>query len=209
MYTLFYNPGSASMAVHLALLEIGAPHELKRLDFGKGEQRDADYLRLNPQGVVPTLVIDGQPVVETGALLAILAERHPEAGLAPAPGTAAHMLWRQWLADLGFNLGATFRFWFYPKDLGAEEHPPAVRAALQARIEAAWDRIDKHLAANGPYLLGDKMSSADLLLTMYMRWSRKMEREAVTWPALGRLAALVKARPAWKQLYEREGLQEW
>ena len=61
MYTLFYSPGSASMVIHQALLEIGAPHELKRVDFEAGAQRDPAYLKMNPQGVVPTLVIDGRP----------------------------------------------------------------------------------------------------------------------------------------------------
>ena len=60
MYTLYYAPGSASMVVHLALLEIGAPHKLVKLDFAKDEQRSPDYLRLNPRGQVPTLVIDGR-----------------------------------------------------------------------------------------------------------------------------------------------------
>ena len=87
MYTLYYAPGTASMVVHLALLEIGAPHRLVRLDFSKDEQRSADYLRLNPRGQVPTLVIDGQPYFESAALLMILAERHPEANLAPPPGS--------------------------------------------------------------------------------------------------------------------------
>ena len=62
MYTLFYSPGSASMVVHLALLEIGAPYKLQRVDFAAGAQRDPTYLELNPDGTVPTLLIDGKPV---------------------------------------------------------------------------------------------------------------------------------------------------
>ena len=88
MYTLFYSPGSASMVIHQALLEIGAPHELKRVDFEAGAQRDPAYLKMNPQGVVPTLVIDGRPMVESAALLMMLADRHPDAKLAPVVGTA-------------------------------------------------------------------------------------------------------------------------
>ena len=80
MYTLYYSPGTASMVVHLALLEIGAPHRLELVDFDKDAQHSPEYLRLNPRGQVPTLVIDGQPYFESAALLMILAERHPEAG---------------------------------------------------------------------------------------------------------------------------------
>jgi len=209
MYTLYYSPGTASMVVHLALLEIGAPYELKLIDFDAGAQRDPAYLALNPGGRVPTLLIDGRPVSESAALLMVLAERHPEARLAPAPGTPEREAWHQWILYLSTTVAATFRFWFYPQDLGATEHPPAVREALQRRIEGAWDRIDAHLAAHGPWLLGREFSGADLLLTMLMRWSRRMPRPATEWPALAALATRVRSRASWKRLYELEGLTEW
>jgi glutathione S-transferase len=206
-YTLFYSPGTASMAVHLALLEIGAPYELEPVDFG--QQRSAAYLRLNPQGVVPTLLIDGQPCVESAAILMILADRHPEARLAPPVGSMRRQLWYQWIVYQSSNLGATYRNWFYPQDLGSVEHPPAVRAALQQRIEAVWTRLDARLAAQGPYLLGDERSAADLLLIMYLRWSRNMPRSGLDWPALRRFATLMRARASWQRLCDIEGLSEW
>ena len=89
MYTLYYSPGSASMVVHLALLETGAPYRLELVDLAKGAQQSTEYLKLNPQGVVPTLVIDGRPLTESAALLMILAERHPDARLAPPPASSA------------------------------------------------------------------------------------------------------------------------
>src|ERR1700754_4582337 len=97
MYTLYYSPGSARMVVHLALLEIGVPYRLERVDFASGAQRNPDYLKLNPQGVVPTLVVDGTPRVESAALLTMLADRHPDAHLAPAQGTPERDAWYQWL----------------------------------------------------------------------------------------------------------------
>jgi glutathione S-transferase len=209
VYTLYYSPGSASMVVHLALLEIGAPYRLQRVDFDAGAQRDPAYLALNPSGVVPTLLIDGRAVTESSALLQILAERHPEAALAPAAGTVEREAWHQWIAYLANPLAAAFRFWFYPADLGASEHGPGVREALQRRIEAAWERLDAHLAAHGPYLLGREFSGADLMLTMLMRWSRRMPRPATTWPALAAAAEKVRARASWKRLYALEELTEW
>jgi len=69
--------------------------------------------------------------------------------------------------------------------------------------------IDAHLLAQGPYLLGAEFSAADLMLIMLMRWSRKMPHPATEWPALMKLANLVRARASWKKLYELEGLTEW
>ncbi len=209
MYTLYYSPGTASMAVHLALLESGAPHRLELVDFDQQAQRSPAYLRLNPQGVVPTLLIDGQPYGEVAALLIMLADRHPEARLAPPSGTAWRNEWYQWLAYLSFSLGATYRNWFYPRDLGCAEHPPEVRAALRARIEGVWERIDSQLMARGPYLLGEELSTADLQLLMYMRWSRNMPKTALEWPALKRFATRMRARSSWQQLCDIEGLTEW
>ena len=104
---------------------------------------------------------------------------------------------------------SAYRLWFYPRELGYETHTPEIRAAIQRRIEGIWDRLDAHLSAHGPYLLGERFSGADLMLTMLLRWSRNMPRPATDWPALKRLADLVRARPSWKKLYELEGLTEW
>ena len=154
VYTLYYSPGTASMVVHLALLEIGVPHRLEKVDFDKDAQHDAEYLRLNPRGQVPTLVIDGKPYFESAALLMILAERHPEARLAPPPGSALRADWYQWIAFFTNALGSAYRFWFYPPDLGAEEHPPTVRDALRRKIEDSWALVDAHLAAEWPVHAG-------------------------------------------------------
>lgn len=209
MYTLYYSPGTASMVVHLALLEIGAPYELKSVDIEKNEQHTAEYLKLNPGAKVPTLLIDGRAVYESGALLIILAERHPEAKLMPPAGTPEHDAWLQWTVFLSNALMSTYRLWFYPQELGHDASPPEIRAAVQRKIEGIWDRLDAQLSAQGPYLLGAEFSGVDLMLTMLMRWSRNMPRPATEWPALKRLADLVRARPSWKKLYELEGLTEW
>jgi glutathione S-transferase len=208
MYTLYYSPGTASMVVHLALLEIGAPHKLHLVDLQSNAQRSPEYLKLNPMGRVPTLIVDDKPVFESAALLMLLAERHPESNLAPAVGTPARAEWYQWIVFMANTLMPAYRLWFYPPDAGADEHPANVRAAIQGRIEGAFDLLEAHLAAGGPYMLGD-FSGVDLLLTMLMRWSRNMPKPATQWPALKRLADLVRARKSWKMLYASEGLTEW
>ena len=209
MYTLHYSPGTASMVVHAMLLETGAPHQLQLVDFDSDEQHGSAYLALNPDGVVPTLVVDGAVMQESAAQLMLLAERHPEAGMAPAPGAPGRADWLKWSVHLSAHLGALYRNWFYSADLGLEEHPAAVRQALRGKIESTLDRIDRHLAEHGPYLLGETCSSADLQLTMYIRWARNMPRPGTTWPHLNALALRVFQRPAWRRMCEIEGLDDW
>ena len=83
MYSLYYSPGAASLVVHWLLIELGVPHQLHKLDLQAGQQKRPEYLALNPNGVVPTLVIDGKPMHEAAAMLLWLADRHADAGLAP------------------------------------------------------------------------------------------------------------------------------
>ena len=102
------------------------------------------------------------------------------------------------------------RLWWYPSDVpGTAEVQAAVKAAAVKKLEAAWKRIDAHLQAHGPYLLGAEFSAADIFLAMLMRWSRRTPKQAIEWPALRRLADLVRARPSWKRVYALEGLTEW
>ncbi len=209
MYTLYYSPGTASMVVHLALLELDAAHELRLIDFDSKAQKDPEYLRLNPNGVVPTLIVDGAPVYECAALMLLLGERHADKGLAPMPGSAQRANYLQWTLHLANTLQPGFRQWFYPTDFGPDDQADAMRDFARRRIEAAWDRIDTHLAANGPYMLGAEFSLLDLYATMLMRWSRNMPKPADRWPALDALAQRIKARASWKQLYEIESLSEW
>lgn len=209
MYLLYYSPGTASMAVHHALIELGVPHELRAVDLDSQQQRSPGYLELNPNGTVPTLVVDGAPVYECGALLLLLAERHADAGLAPAPGSPARACWLQWMVHLANTLQPAFRQWFYPQDFAPREHEQESKEFARRRIEAAWGRLDAHLAKAGPHVAGDAFSMADIYATMLMRWSRNMPRPATTWPALADVAARVKSRPSWQRLYEIEGLTEW
>lgn len=208
MYTLYYSPGSANLVVHLALLEIGAPHQLERVDISKGENRSAQYLAINPSGIVPTLIVDGQPHTEAAALAMLLAERHPAAGLAPAPGSAGRADYLQWMFYLANTLQPLFRQWFFPTD-----HLPAaadtIKEAARIGIEKCWVKLDAHLAAHGPHVLGDTFSLADLYALMLMRWSRNMPRPATSWPAIAALATRLKARPSWPRVNAAEELTEW
>ena len=81
--TLYLAPGTCAMAVRIALVEAGAPPRVKRLDLATGEQRTPEYLAINPKGRVPALVTEQGVLTETPALLLYVAQRFPEAKLAP------------------------------------------------------------------------------------------------------------------------------
>jgi glutathione S-transferase len=209
MYRLYYAPGAASLLVHWLLIELDAPHALERVDTDAKQQKSPEYLALNPNGVVPTLIVDGEPRHEAAALALLLAERHADAGLAPAQDDPRRAEYLQWMFNLANMVQPLFRQWWYPHEPAGEANAMAVREHVAPRVEAQWARIDAHLAAHGPHLLGERLSAADFYLTMLMRWSRNMPRPATEWPHLAALAQSMKSRRSFSALYEREGLTEW
>src|SRR5437588_13029857 len=95
MYTLYYSPGTASMCVHQVLIEANAQYRLVLVDLQAGQQRDPAYLRLNPGGLVPTLLIDDAPLSERTAVLVTVGTRHPETPLEPAESSPSRTAWYQ------------------------------------------------------------------------------------------------------------------
>ena len=100
MLTLYFAPGASSMAPHIALRELGAPFEPRALSFAKKETRDPAYLVLNPEGKVPTLLVDGRPLTEVAAILFYLAKRFPDALLLPAADIEAEAQVISWMSFL-------------------------------------------------------------------------------------------------------------
>lgn len=201
MYTLYCSPGSASMAPHGVLEESGAPYTLARVDMAANEHKDADYLKLNPHGRVPTLVVDGrQPIYESAAICLFLADRHPNAGLAPAAADLARGLYYQWMAYLTNTLQAECMLYFHPERSTANpDHAPEVKAQAETEIIDIWGKLDRALAG-GPYLLGDRFSAADIYLHMLYSWMDPPMRMESRYPNVARCAALVAVRPAIKRV---------
>lgn len=210
MPTLHYAPGAASFCVHWLLRELGIPFTLRKVDLSAGEQRRPDYLALNPAGVVPTLVMDdGEVLVESGAILWALAERFPDGGFLPPPGTAARARTMEWLLQMVNVLQPAFRIWYYPQEGAGAEASSGAKAQAEARIGGFFDRLDARLASGGPYLLGDRMTVADLMLAMLCRWSRNLPKPATAYPALDGFVGRMRARPAFTAVCDAEGLTEW
>ena len=104
MLTLFFSPGSSSMAVHIALHEIGVDFERRLVSLAKGEQHRPEYVAVNPEAKVPTLLIDGRPLTEVAAILYYLAKRFPEAGLWPAGGLDAEAEAISWMSFIASTI---------------------------------------------------------------------------------------------------------
>ncbi len=209
MMTLYYAPSTASLVVHWLLIELAIPHELRRIDLEAGEHKQPAYLALHPQGVVPTLVLDGQPLLEAAAIAMHLADANPTARLAPEPGTLARAAYYRWTLFCANTLQPAYRSWFYRDEPAGATYGEANKQHARQQIEAAWEIVDAHLAAHGPYLLGEQASAADFMLVMLMRWSRNMPKPADAWPAVRRCATLMKQRASFAEVYRREGLTDW
>lgn len=207
MYKLYYDSGGSNMAPHAALKEIGAPHELVRVDLDKGEQHSAAYLKLNPHGRVPTLVHGDLVIYESAAILLYLCDRHPEAGLAPPPDRPERGLFLQWLVYQTNTVQEALLQWFHP-DLYAPDPGSQIALKSQAaqRLDSMWRYLDGVLAEGGPYLLGERFSACDLFLHMLTRWSRNLQTPATAHPGLRRCFDLVGARPAVQAMMRAEGI---
>jgi glutathione S-transferase len=209
MYTLYYSPGAASFAVHWMLIHIGAPFELVRVDLASKQQHSARYLALNPNGHVPTMIVDGSPAAECGALLMALSERHPEAGLSREIDDNDRMEYLQTMFYLANTLQPAFRNWFYPDEAAGAENRAATQAHARERIERAWMQFDARLQDGRTYLIGPRLSAADFLCTMLMRWSRDMPCSAGKFTNVAAYIKTMWLLPSLRLVHEREGLTDW
>jgi glutathione S-transferase len=183
MLTLYLAPGSSSMAVHIALHEIGVPFEAKPMSFKRGDLQAPDYLKLNPEGKVPTLLVDGKPLTEVAAILFYLASRFPGAKLLPRDDPEAEAQAISWMSFIAATL-----------------HPARRRGLDYAR--EVYGIADRRLGAGWAL---DDYSIADIhLFRLYWRLFNSLH------PAPGEFANLdahygrMMARPAVKKTIEVE-----
>lgn len=204
---LYYMPGSAAMAPHAVLEEVGAPYRLIRVTRNGGRIDPPELARLNPHRRVPVLVDGDLVVYESAACVMHLSDLHPEAGLAPDVGTAERALWYRWLTYLTNTVQATFMLSFYPaRATGSPAGEEAVHAKANEALAGMRDFLERELADGGPYLLGERYSSADLYLLMLTRWGRRLEPKWWDQPAIGAHFRRVYARDAVQRMWRQEGL---
>lgn len=216
MITLHYNPGSASLAVHVLLHESGAPFELALVDPGLQAHKAPAYLKLNPNGLIPVVVdrrAGGELVLyETAAILLHLADTLPQAGLCPALGSAERAHYYKWMVWLTNTLQAALIPYFYPERMVADGNTDGaaqVKARAMARVGLLLEQMDAQLASHGqPWLLGPSYSAVDPLAWMLTRWTRNFtERPARDFAQIAAYQQRMLARPAVQAAIAAEGLQ--
>jgi len=208
MYQLHYFPSNANAAPHMVLEELGQNYDLVLVDRVKNAQKSNEYLKINPNGRIPTLV-DGKLVLfEAAAIVLHLVDQHPEAGLAPNVGTPERAKFYQWMMFLTNSLQEELMIWQYPDRLTGDDAAAteAVKRGAERRAGAYLDIIEQHLKANGPLFMGETLSAADFYLVMLARWARPMTNPPRSRPNIARLLDMITALPSVRRAYEREGV---
>jgi glutathione S-transferase len=183
MLTLYFAPGSSSMAVHIALHEIGVPFEARPMSFKANDLRSPEYLALNPEGKVPALLVDGRPLFEVLAILFYLAKRFPDAKLLPRENIGAEAQALSWMSFAAATLH------------------PARQRGLDHAIEV-WRIADRRLGSGWAL---ENYSIADIhLFRLYWRLANSLKPAAATFPHLEAHYARMMARPAVRKTIEIE-----
>ncbi len=169
-YILYGSPDSANLVIRMLLHELGQSFESIWLDRSRREHKQDDYLAMNPQGLIPVLLDNGQPIFETAAIALHLCDSHGL--LAPQSGTErARFL--QWLFYLSNTVHADLRIRFHCDDyIDGEAQRAALRAGIGRRIENHLQLIETELASNdsAPWFLGKSLSALDIYLAAMCRW---------------------------------------
>jgi len=183
MLTLYFAPGASSMAAHIALHEIGAPFEARPLSFQRKETRTPAFLALNPEGKVPTLLIDGRPLTEVAAILFYLARRFPAANLLPQ-GIEAQAQAISWMSFAAATL--------HPARRQGLDHGTAVYRIAERRLgDRDW--------ALGQYSIADIH-----LFRLFWRFNAALNLPPAEFPRLFAHHARMLARPAVQRTIETE-----
>lgn len=200
MLKLYYVPRTRAMRPRWLLEELGVPYELVRLDPTKGDTRSESYLSVNPLGHVPALDDDGTVIAESAAIAMHLADRFPDKGLAPKPGTPERARYYQWIVHAMVTVEPQVAA---VSDQGhrppGERDEEAVEKA-KARFREAAGALEKHLTGR-EFVVGDRFSAADVVVGSVLGWAR-MTGLTDDLPACSAYAKAMLARPAAKKARE-------
>jgi glutathione S-transferase len=199
MYKLYTRPNTGGFVVEAAFALAGMPFD--QIDVPKSDPPDQAFLDISPLNQVPVLILpDGSSMTESAAICILLAERHPEADLAPAansPGRADFLRWMIFMSSVIYP--ADQRFYHadrYTADpCGAE----AVKKAAVAEMDRCFAILDGALE-DQDWLVGGRLSLADIYLVMLVAWHPEVEKVPSAWPNIERLWAELREHQVMRKL---------
>lgn len=188
---LYFAPNACSLAPHIILREMGLPFSLIRVNNQSKRTADGqDFYAINPKGYVAALQLeDGSVLTEGTAILQYLADRKPEAGLAPANGTFERAQLQAQLNFISSELHAGM------SPLFSSEIPQSVKAVLRGKLARRLAYMEQWLAKSG-WAFGEGFTVADAYLFTVMGWSEHLEIDLQPFPAVRRHREQIGARPA-------------
>lgn len=186
--TFYHSPQSRSVGVQVLLEELNADYDTHLLNLQKGEQRQPEYLAINPMGKVPAIKHGDAVVTEQSAVYQYLADLYPEIGLAPPIGSPLRGPFLRWLAFYG----ASFEPALMDKSLKHEPGKPST--CPYGDFDTMFKTLTDQLA-KGPYILGEQFSAADVLWANALRWTTMFQLIPST-PVIQAYIDRVCSRPA-------------
>jgi GST-like protein len=203
-YVLYGAPGSGAVAVEAALRLAGQPYELiDSYTWDEDDRESGDkVLAANPMRQIPALVLPGGEVMtESAAILIRLAERHPEAGLAPGPDDAARGQFLRWMS---FVSAAIYALYWVKDDPSRLAPDPAAQGPLVERtlerIADCWATMERQVTP-GRYLLGETLSVLDLYVATVSRFRPRRTRFYEVAPRMGEVVRRVDGDPRLAELW--------
>lgn len=195
--TLYFSPHSRSIRALWLLEELGAPYRLVPISLERGDQKNPEFLKLNPMGKVPVVTVDGHPVWESPAIVAHLCDLFPAAGLAPAAGTPERADFYRWLSFSTAVLEPAFA-----EHMAKREGNPV---AYGWGDFASTKRALAEGLSRGDWLLPGGFSGADLLIGGNLGWFTLWAADAFAdVPNVEPYVARIRARPAYVRAGEKE-----
>ncbi|MCW5889713.1 MAG: glutathione S-transferase family protein [bacterium] len=198
---LYHASQSRSVRPRWLLEELGVPYEVERLSLSAGDHKKPAYLKLNPNGQVPTLVDGDLALFESAAICQYLTDKYPEKGFAPPAGTPERGRYYQWIhyAMSGLEPPAVTIFLHTIMKPEAERLPQLVGPARETLVGAVGV-VDAALAGR-EWLVGDRIGTADVMVGSTLVWCAMMGLLGDDTPHAKAYLERIAQRPA----YQRAG----
>lgn len=161
---LYYTPGTRSLRPRWLLEELNIPYKIEPIDLFDGEGQSEHYLKINPLGAVPAIEIDGEVILESGAMCHWLADHYIEKGLAPDPKSDERRMYEQWMFSAPGTLEPpVFYSILHSKVLPAEDRIADFVPWAMQRYQATVKYVNDALLEK-TYLLGKQFTAADIMV---------------------------------------------